>query len=217
MRRKSTELNIFSMSALDLFASAMGAFILLFLIVLPYYMKENPIDPAPVPEKICPEPVPIPDCPICPTPRPIPECPEMPEPTIKFSDNLLVIEMIWEKKVDIDLYVHTPYGKFYHGKTHFDRKPGKLTLDSLHGGTEKKPALEVWRSFEPLAGKYRVCYVFYSERGLEGSVSVRVEGRLDKPTGPVIIPAKVMRKGEEVCPLIFSISRDHTFTLDSLE
>lgn len=37
MRRKSSEINIFSMSALDLFASALGAFILLAVIFLPFF------------------------------------------------------------------------------------------------------------------------------------------------------------------------------------
>jgi len=37
MRKRSRELNIFSMSALDLFASAMGAFILITLILFPFF------------------------------------------------------------------------------------------------------------------------------------------------------------------------------------
>lgn len=41
MRRKNREVNIFSMSALDLFASAMGAFMLIALIALPYYLKTD--------------------------------------------------------------------------------------------------------------------------------------------------------------------------------
>lgn len=43
-RNKKQEINIFSMSALDLFASALGAFILIAVIALPYYLntdKEN--------------------------------------------------------------------------------------------------------------------------------------------------------------------------------
>ncbi|MBE0437856.1 MAG: hypothetical protein IBX56_18905, partial [Methylomicrobium sp.] len=42
MRRRNREISIFSMSALDLFASALGAFVLLTLILLPYYLKESP-------------------------------------------------------------------------------------------------------------------------------------------------------------------------------
>ncbi|HEC83880.1 MAG TPA: hypothetical protein ENI48_01345 [Thioploca sp.] len=43
MKRPSRELNIFSMSALDLFASAMGTFILLAVILFPYYLKNAEI------------------------------------------------------------------------------------------------------------------------------------------------------------------------------
>jgi len=40
-RKKNREINIFSMSALDLFASALGAFIIITIIVLPYYLKTD--------------------------------------------------------------------------------------------------------------------------------------------------------------------------------
>lgn len=42
-RRGNREINIFSMSALDLFASALGAFILIAIIALPYYLKVEPV------------------------------------------------------------------------------------------------------------------------------------------------------------------------------
>ena len=43
MKRRSRELVIFSMSALDLFASALGAFILVTIILLPYYLKHDDV------------------------------------------------------------------------------------------------------------------------------------------------------------------------------
>lgn len=39
MRKASREINVFSLSAMDLFASAMGAFMLICLVALPYYLK----------------------------------------------------------------------------------------------------------------------------------------------------------------------------------
>ena len=57
------ELNIFSMSALDLFASALGAFILIALVIFPYF--PNMVAECP-PARICPAPVPAPVCPVCP-------------------------------------------------------------------------------------------------------------------------------------------------------
>lgn len=43
MGRKNREINIFNMSALDLFASATGAFLVLAVIALPYYLKVDPV------------------------------------------------------------------------------------------------------------------------------------------------------------------------------
>ena len=37
MKRKNREINIFSMSALDLFVSALGAFILLAVVIFPHF------------------------------------------------------------------------------------------------------------------------------------------------------------------------------------
>jgi len=44
MKQRNRELNIFSMSALDLFASALGAFILLTVIALPYFTNTHRLD-----------------------------------------------------------------------------------------------------------------------------------------------------------------------------
>jgi hypothetical protein len=41
MKKKDRNLNVFSVSALDLFASAMGTFMLLAIILFPYYLKPN--------------------------------------------------------------------------------------------------------------------------------------------------------------------------------
>ncbi len=50
-RKKNREINIFSMSALDLFASALGAFILIAIIALPYYLKTVKVKNPPVSAK----------------------------------------------------------------------------------------------------------------------------------------------------------------------
>ena len=223
MRRKSSELNIFSMSALDLFASALGAFILIMLILLPYYKKQQTTVPptpqvCPVPTPIpqcpsCPAPAPVPICPSCPTPAPAPECPPMPTPTVKFADNLLVIEMSWTKRGDIDLYVETVDGTYSYQNKYISGKPGRLTLDNRKGGTSKSPAFEIWKSFKPTKGLYKVCYKYYA--GDNGTIAVR--GSLDKPTGPVVMPVKRLRKGQKVCPLKFKISTDYKYTLVSLD
>ena len=49
MKQRNREINIFNMSALDLFASALGAFILITLILLPFFPN---LDPTPIQEKL---------------------------------------------------------------------------------------------------------------------------------------------------------------------
>ncbi len=42
MKFRSREINVFSMSALDLFASALGAFILISIVLMPYFLRVEP-------------------------------------------------------------------------------------------------------------------------------------------------------------------------------
>lgn len=71
MKIRNREINIFSMSALDLFASGMGAFILLAVMALPFFGNVSRIPteaPLQCPEPVvCPKPVP---CEVCPPPQP---------------------------------------------------------------------------------------------------------------------------------------------------
>jgi hypothetical protein len=49
MKRRQRDLNVFTISAIDLFACATGAFILLSLILFQYYLKKDDKPPEPVP------------------------------------------------------------------------------------------------------------------------------------------------------------------------
>jgi hypothetical protein len=70
MKRRNNNVEVFSVAAIDLFASAMGAFMLLMLISIPYFgnLSTNPIKECPV-QQICP---------VCPE---VPACPELPDPS----------------------------------------------------------------------------------------------------------------------------------------
>ena len=76
MPERKREINIFSMSALDLFASALGAFILISVVIFPYF--PNTVAACP-PARVCPAPVPTPVCPVCPSvPEPSPPATQFP-------------------------------------------------------------------------------------------------------------------------------------------
>ncbi|NVK10554.1 MAG: VWA domain-containing protein [Gammaproteobacteria bacterium] len=92
MKRKQREVSAFNMSAVDLFASAMGAFILLAVIALPFFPKTSETPPAPV----CPDPTPVPTTPVpqaCPEPEVLecPVCPDVPEDAFVLKDVDVVI------------------------------------------------------------------------------------------------------------------------------
>lgn len=87
MKRPNTESEQIGTSAIDLFASGMGAFMLIALVFMVLFAA-TPADqiPEPPPPLDCPEPVScpeLPECPECPEPVSCPEvveCPECPEP-----------------------------------------------------------------------------------------------------------------------------------------
>ncbi len=104
MKKRSRVPSPFGIAALDLFASALGAFILIAVVIFPMIGKAVPDIPAPpapiimavpAPDSIvcpvcptCPvvaavvEPINCPVCPACPVPEPVPVtiCPEVPAP-----------------------------------------------------------------------------------------------------------------------------------------
>ncbi len=210
MRRKSGELNIFSMSALDLFASALGAFILITLILMPYYKKEVPSEtPTTCPVcptftcgEMCPMPT-IPEPTVCPeiVPTPTPVC--EPTPTTELVDNLMVYNMRWNVSGDIDLHVYTPDGHFSYENPTLPGAPGEMTLDNIDGGEN---SLEIWMSYSPTPGDYKICHKNLA------SQTITVVGVLNKPSGPVAIAPQSVRPDAMECPLRFRIDSDYTFT-----
>lgn len=106
-RNRNREINIFSMSALDLFASALGAFILIAVIALPYYLNTDK-------HKFDHEFNNVGD--------------------VSTTNRFFIITMYWDtkKKQDIDLIVIDPKGRKY---TYSNRKyagsKAKLVFDSI--------------------------------------------------------------------------------------
>lgn len=88
MKRKQREVSAFNMSAVDLFASSMGAFILLAVIALPFFPKTGET-PAPIPP---PEPVPVPEC---------PDVPVIPTHAVPSLDLIIVMDITYSMKPQI--------------------------------------------------------------------------------------------------------------------
>lgn len=201
MRRNNRELNIFSMSALDLFCSAMGAFLLLALIALPYYLREEQACAA------CPAPAPTPvntppteSCPS--TPAPTPACPPAPAVPV-LLDKLIVATLEWNRATDVDLHVITPDGHFSYQAREVAGRPGEMFLDDLGNGAG--PRRELWLSKDPTRGRYQFCVHWYS---LLGYGPLPVMGTVYKPSGSIAFSARLARPRACTCPVSFDLGTD---------
>ncbi len=85
MRRRNRELTLFGMASLDLFASALGAFILISIIIFPLIAdasRSEPAEPIPLLAVVpCPEPIVCPVSPAFPAPPAPVACPAVPTPS----------------------------------------------------------------------------------------------------------------------------------------
>jgi len=187
------------MSTIDLFASAMGAFLLIALIALPYYLKKSPQCPD---CQVCPTPVPEQTCPVCPTIEPAQTCPPQASPMV--MDKLLMIDMAWHPAPDVDLHLFTPDGHFYYDNKSIDGRPGFLYQDFQQG-----PAKEIWLATDPTPGEYEVCYHWFA--GGHGA-PIKVVGNVYKPSGTLVMPeVRLPSRGACLCPIRFVLGADYQF------
>lgn len=148
MKKKNREITVFSISALDLFCSAMGVFMILCFVLFPYYQKKEPAPPVPTkPEPSKPE-----------APKIIPSL------TIACYGELKLQEVSsgqsrWTSTTsyDIDLHVRATMknGKTvdynWRQRTH-PGSPALLIADSIRGGTE------AWTHPTVTPGTYHISY-----------------------------------------------------------
>ena len=164
MKKKNREITVFSISALDLFCSAMGVFMILCFVLFPYYQKKEPVPPVPTkPEPPKPEP-----------PKPEPPKPEppkiIPSLTIACYGELQLKETSsgqtdWcgATVYDIDLYVRATLkdGKTVDYSWRRRTHPGStamLMADSMRGGTE------AWTHPTVTPGNYHISYTLSSSQ-----------------------------------------------------
>lgn len=187
MKRRSREINTFSLSAIDLFACATGAFLLLALILLQYKSKEEPKPPVP------PQPTPLP------TPVPPPPTPA-PTPVEGFKIQVpLGVSIEWkERGIDIDMYVEHNGDFVFFGQP---VKPwGILTKDETRSDREVNREVFFVPRFDQTVseGVYRVYVAYYSGGSSPGPYEV--SGRL------VAFPGT---PNEETFPFRINLRRDH--------
>ncbi len=203
MRRPNREINIFGMSALDLFASALGAFILITLVLFPYFPNISSAPPEPPPPGQDPEALQACQSDLAQT---LEELQSSQEAQASLAQNqsalqesqkslqkaqerlqqcakelrqkFLLVLMSWSNPGDdVDLIVRDPQGNIFHyGRKRNPGTPAKFEEDNTNG-----PGNEIWLHPQATPGKYEICYYYYRNRS--GFNSVAVRGAYVTPAG----------------------------------
>ena len=185
MKARGRALNIFSMSALDLFASALGAFILLAVIALPFFANTAQLDDASLLGQITQAREELAQA-----REELAQAQEELEEAAKA--NFMVVIMSWSTTDDVDLHVIDPAGReFYHGREEY---PGlseaKFEEDVING-----PGNELWLHPKVTPGEYVVEYVYHTDRGARGPV--RVRGTVLHRDGRIALPEVTLRSASD--------------------
>jgi hypothetical protein len=219
MRRPSRNIEIFSMSVLDMFASALGAFIMIAIILFPYYQKNRPIkeklDAAVAELKRTQEDVDK-------TKAQAEKIEQQNDDTkaeiqkvqlaqvelnrckqdvaaclIELGSTFLLIKIAWNDRADVDLHVKDPQGnEFFFAKSNrngqaFPGSQGRLSTDTAIG-----PGIEVWQIPTAAPGTYQIEYVMESSQ----STAVTVHGLFFDRSGKKPLPDKVIGSGQNRVP-----------------
>tara|TARA_R110000772_G_scaffold92614_1_gene189591 strand:- start:1449 stop:2147 length:699 start_codon:yes stop_codon:yes gene_type:complete len=224
MKLRNREINIFSMSALDLFASALGAFMLLAIVALPFFpntgdspqlieevqaeMSEqldqmsqqmetvtDQLSQAQTDLAMCQADAQNgPELILTEVQTELESCRALLEQTFA----LVVIS--WPSNDDVDLYVIDPLGNEYsYAARTFPGSDAALEEDNTQG-----PGNEIWLSPTALEGDYEVYFDMFSKRDQE-PVSVRAS--ILHKDGRILLPdTSLSMTGEK--PLIVTFNVD---------
>ena len=190
MKFRSREFNVFSMSALDLFASALGAFILISFVLMPYFLRLNDEEVMRIRTELAETRASLEQ-----SERALTECQEREascqarlESVLRDAESLqgcqaelnscqerlsktfLAVVIQWAtSRHDVDLHIVDPSGKeFYFEKPSFVGHPGELSADTKIG-----PGVEIWEVREAMSGRYRVLYTLYDKHGNDAPAIVK--------------------------------------------
>ncbi len=189
MQRRNREINIFNLSMLDVISGAMGAFLIIMVILLPYYKKESidyqrEITQARAAEAAAQRTVQEAKA----AQRAAEEKSQAIEKSLQaaqadanqnrqradaatqqLAKTFLLVHIQWDIKFqDVDLHVIDPMGtEFSYEHRTYPGRPGALSVDSQFG-----PGNEVWSNPSAMVGEYRVYANLYNHRGVNETPTV---------------------------------------------
>ncbi len=225
MKRRSKEINIFGMSALDLFASALGAFILIAVVLFPYFpnIDSSPENIAALQELLQDTQQQLQTCRenLAQTQEELAQTQEelqasqgalqgvqeeLQQCTEDLRKKFLLVLISWGSQDDVDLHVIDPQGnEFYYKKTRYPGTQAKLEEDNIHG-----PGNEIWLHPQATPGEYRIYYKLFSQR----SSNVLVRGAMLTPNGRESIPTlRLTRTGQKPLVAIVTVNNNGNASL----
>ena len=205
MKRRNREINIFSLSILDMITGAMGAFLIMMVILLPYYKKESidyqqELQQSRAAEEAA---------------RTATQAAESAQRSAEararqaeaaasaaqadadqnrqrasaaaqqLAKTFLLVHVQWDTKYqDVDLHVVDPTGtEFSYEHKTYPGRPGALSVDSQFG-----PGNEVWSNPSASPGDYRIYANLYNTHGVNDTPTVT--GSVIHRDGSTALPPK---------------------------
>ncbi len=179
MKPRNREINIFNLSMMDVISGALGAFLIIVIILFPYYKKETidyrkqnlelkqKLEEKEADLQKAEEALNKSESEKQQMQEALTDCKE------KLSQTFLVVLIKWKTtKQDIDLHVIDPSGaEFSFDKKTIPGRPGELSEDDLSG-----PGNEIWEIRNAPPGNYRIYYNLYDRHG--NSENPVIQGRV---------------------------------------
>lgn len=217
MRRRNREINIFSLSMLDVISGAMGAFLIIMIVLMPYYRREH-IDyqaenaalrdqlteaarwaeaaetRAAAADEAAREAQAAAASARDQAEQQVEEQRQRADALArKLAKTFLVIYVRWNTLDDVDLHVIDPSGaEFDFTMKKIPGRPGELSEDTQIG-----PGTEVWEVRDAPPGEYQVYVRLYADRDSRKPASV--QGRIFHRDGSDSLPAAPLnQKGDAV-------------------
>ena len=217
MKRRNREINIFNLSMLDVISGAMGAFLIIMVILLPYYKKESIDYQKELKESRQAEQM------AQAAQRAAEESLRAAESAMRaaqadaalnrqranaaaqqLAKTFLLVHIEWDTKFqDVDLHVVDPSGtEFSYEHKTYPGRAGALSVDSQFG-----PGNEVWSSPAAVPGDYRIYANLYNLHGVNDTPTVT--GSVIHRDGSTALPAtRLAAKQQKVLVATVTVAAD---------
>jgi hypothetical protein len=229
MRRPSRNIEIFSMSVLDMFASALGAFIMITIILFPFYNKQQLLERSEetaqgvdrelqlaIERLRSEEETSSKQKSVIATKAKVEteskECKRKSDDCqVTLARKFLVVQIQWRERSNVNLMIVDPDNnrfapdKHNRSRQHFPASEAQLSIDMPSG-----PGIEIWQHPATKAGDYKVIYRATNMN----TPSVKVEGwYIHRNTGRVKLPDRTVTAADVDVPVItLSISQSGRLT-----